>query len=42
MMVNQAAANRPGSAIDALQSMDQYLSTRPTRFPSLSSGIEWQ
>ncbi|CAG7917896.1 unnamed protein product [Penicillium olsonii] len=30
-----------GSAIDALQSMDLYLSTRPTRFPSLQSGIEW-
>lgn len=31
-----------GSAIDALQSMDTYISTRPTRFPSLSSAIEWQ
>jgi protein phosphatase methylesterase 1 len=31
-----------GSAMDALQSMDTYLSTRPTRFPSLSSAIEWQ
>jgi protein phosphatase methylesterase 1 len=31
-----------GSAIDALQSMDTYLSTRPTRFSSLSSAIEWQ
>lgn len=30
-----------GSAIDALQSMDQYLSTRPKSFPSISSGIEW-
>ncbi|OKL59287.1 Protein phosphatase methylesterase 1 [Talaromyces atroroseus] len=30
-----------GSAIDALQSMDTYLSTRPTRFSSLSSAIEW-
>ncbi|RJE19993.1 hypothetical protein PHISCL_07664 [Aspergillus sclerotialis] len=30
-----------GSAMDALQSMDKYLSTRPTRFPSLTSGIEW-
>ncbi|KAI4128388.1 MAG: hypothetical protein LQ347_004197 [Umbilicaria vellea] len=30
-----------GSAIDALQSMQSYLSTRPTSFPSLSSGIEW-
>ncbi|KAJ5224206.1 uncharacterized protein N7469_007709 [Penicillium citrinum] len=30
-----------GSAMDALQSMEQYLSTRPTRFPSLESGIEW-
>lgn len=28
--------------MDALQSMEKYLSTRPTRFPSLSSGIEWQ
>ncbi|KAJ9199777.1 hypothetical protein DTO164E3_139 [Paecilomyces variotii] len=30
-----------GSAMDALQSMEKYLMTRPTRFPSLSSGIEW-
>ncbi|CEJ53958.1 Putative Protein phosphatase methylesterase 1 [Penicillium brasilianum] len=30
-----------GSAMDALQSMENYLSTRPTRFPSLTSGIEW-
>ncbi|MCJ1375808.1 Protein phosphatase methylesterase 1 [Loxospora ochrophaea] len=30
-----------GSAIDALQSMQSYLSTRPVRFPSLSSAIEW-
>ncbi|KAJ5579564.1 uncharacterized protein N7459_005549, partial [Penicillium hispanicum] len=30
-----------GSAMDALQSMEKYLSTRPTRFPSLASGIEW-
>lgn len=30
-----------GSAMDALQSMEKYLATRPTRFPSLSSGIEW-
>ncbi|KAJ5989801.1 hypothetical protein N7522_010008 [Penicillium canescens] len=30
-----------GSAMDALQSMEMYLSTRPVRFPSLSSGIEW-
>ncbi|KAJ5143371.1 uncharacterized protein N7515_002158 [Penicillium bovifimosum] len=30
-----------GSAMDALQSMEKYLSTRPTRFPSLQSGIEW-
>lgn len=30
-----------GSAMDALQSMEQYLSTRPKSFPSLSSGIEW-
>ncbi|KAJ5855428.1 uncharacterized protein N7529_009372 [Penicillium soppii] len=30
-----------GSAMDALQSMEMYLSTRPTRFPSLQSGIEW-
>ncbi|KAK2737042.1 Protein phosphatase methylesterase 1 [Myotisia sp. PD_48] len=30
-----------GSAIDALQSMETYLSTRPTSFPSLSTGIEW-
>ena len=31
-----------GSAIDALQSMQQYLSTRPKSFPSLPSAIEWQ
>ena len=31
-----------GSAMDALQSMEKYLATRPTRFPSLASGIEWQ
>ncbi|KAJ5106215.1 hypothetical protein N7456_002890 [Penicillium angulare] len=30
-----------GSAMDALQSMEKYLSTRPIRFPSLESGIEW-
>lgn len=30
-----------GSAIDALQSMQTYLSTRPMGFPSLESGIEW-
>lgn len=30
-----------GSAIDALQSMHTYLSTRPTGFPTLQSGIEW-
>ena len=30
-----------GSAIDALQSMESYLSTRPRSFPSIASGIEW-
>ncbi|EKD20711.1 protein phosphatase methylesterase 1 [Drepanopeziza brunnea f. sp. 'multigermtubi' MB_m1] len=30
-----------GSAIDALQSMQTYLSTRPAGFPSLELGIEW-
>ncbi|KAI9812434.1 MAG: Protein phosphatase methylesterase 1 [Pycnora praestabilis] len=30
-----------GSAIDALQSMQTYLSTRPSGFPSISSAIEW-
>ncbi|PYI00905.1 protein phosphatase methylesterase [Aspergillus sclerotiicarbonarius CBS 121057] len=30
-----------GSAMDALQSMETYLSTRPSRFPSITSGIEW-
>jgi protein phosphatase methylesterase 1 len=30
-----------GSAIDALQSMQTYLSTRPMGFSSLQSGIEW-
>ncbi|KOC12980.1 carboxylesterase-mitochondrial 37S ribosomal protein YmS2 [Aspergillus flavus] len=36
-----AAGSLVGSAMDALQSMEKYLSTRPTRFPSLASGIEW-
>ena len=31
-----------GSAMDALQSMETYLSSRPATFPSISSGIEWQ
>ena len=31
-----------GSAIDALQSMQTYLSTRPSGFTSLAQGIEWQ
>lgn len=31
-----------GSAIDALQSMQTYLTTRPKSFPSIASGIEWQ
>ncbi|RAH50826.1 putative ribosomal protein/carboxylic ester hydrolase (Ppe1) [Aspergillus brunneoviolaceus CBS 621.78] len=30
-----------GSAMDALQSMETYLLTRPSRFPSIASGIEW-
>jgi len=30
-----------GSAIDALKSMQSYLSTRPVGFQSLESGIEW-
>lgn len=30
-----------GSAIDALQSMQSYLSTRPKTFLSITSGIEW-
>ncbi|KAA8896128.1 Alpha/Beta hydrolase protein [Sphaerosporella brunnea] len=30
-----------GSAIDALQSMHTYLSSRPSGFASLSQGIEW-
>ncbi|KAF6240352.1 hypothetical protein HO173_001963 [Letharia columbiana] len=30
-----------GSAIDALQSMQSYLSTRPKTFPSITSAIEW-
>ncbi|MCJ1338806.1 Protein phosphatase methylesterase 1 [Bachmanniomyces sp. S44760] len=30
-----------GSAIDALQSMQSYLSTRPKAFPTLEAGIEW-
>lgn len=28
--------------MDALQSMEKYLSTRPTMFASVASGIEWQ
>ena len=28
--------------MDALQSMETYLSTRPTGFASVASGIEWQ
>ncbi|KAI1087444.1 protein phosphatase methylesterase [Rostrohypoxylon terebratum] len=30
-----------GSAIDALQSMHTYLSTRPAGFPTLEAGIDW-
>ncbi|KZF25988.1 protein phosphatase methylesterase [Xylona heveae TC161] len=30
-----------GSAMDALQSMQTYLSSRPPAFPSIASGIEW-
>lgn len=30
-----------GSAMDALQSMQKYLSTRPLGFPTLQSGIDW-
>jgi protein phosphatase methylesterase 1 len=30
-----------GSAMDALQSMQTYLSTRPTGFASVEAGIEW-
>ena len=30
-----------GSAMDALQSMITYLSTRPSGFPSVASGIDW-
>lgn len=30
-----------GSAMDALQSMQTYLATRPSGFPSLSAAIEW-
>lgn len=30
-----------GSAIDALQSMQTYLGTRPPGFPTLQAGIEW-
>ncbi|KAI9830774.1 MAG: Protein phosphatase methylesterase 1 [Phylliscum demangeonii] len=33
--------DRIGSAIDALQSMQTYLSTRPPGFESVSAGIEW-
>ena len=30
-----------GSAMDALQSMQTYLSTRPRTFDSLEQGIQW-
>lgn len=30
-----------GSAIEALQKMNSYLATRPQRFSSLASGVEW-
>jgi protein phosphatase methylesterase 1 len=30
-----------GSALDALKSMNQYLSTRPSSFPSLDSAVTW-
>ncbi|KAI2616607.1 protein phosphatase methylesterase [Hypoxylon sp. NC1633] len=30
-----------GSAIDALQSMQTYLSSRPAGFPTLEAGIDW-
>ncbi|KAI9836174.1 MAG: Protein phosphatase methylesterase 1 [Sclerophora amabilis] len=30
-----------GSAMDALQSMQTYLSTRPSGFPSIAAGIDW-
>ncbi|KAL9105125.1 MAG: hypothetical protein Q9163_000043 [Psora crenata] len=30
-----------GSAMDALQSMQQYLSTRPQCFPSIQSAVDW-
>jgi protein phosphatase methylesterase 1 len=30
-----------GSAMDALKSMNQYLSTRPSHFPSLDQAITW-
>ena len=31
-----------GSALDALQSMQSYLSTRPKDFSSIASAIDWQ
>lgn len=31
-----------GSAMDALQQMNAYLTARPKSFPSLASAIEWQ
>ncbi|KAI5295731.1 Protein phosphatase methylesterase 1 [Ascosphaera acerosa] len=30
-----------GSAMEALQSMDTYLATRPTSFPTVESAIQW-
>lgn len=37
-----AESKDTGSAMDALQSMQNYLSTRPAGFSSVASGIEWQ
>ena len=40
--IDVESSHGAGSAIDALQSMQSYLSTRPKSFPSITSAIEWQ
>ena len=42
LLVAEDLFEHTGSAVDALSSMSNYLSTRPTTFPSLETGIEWQ
>ena len=40
--MNAHADSVTGSAMDALESMNSYLSTRPQNFESVEQGIEWQ